>query len=344
MPSRKKRSDIPGEIAARVLFCADRTCCVCQLKGKSVQIHHIDGNASNHDFKNLAVLCFDCHRETQIRGGFDRKLDAEQIVLYRDDWNRLVARQRGLHGALRKGKHTKNAPDVELVTSIAETYRETRQHELLAVYYHCLGNPELRDKYIDLALQQNPSDYLVVYLRGLQARPDLIPCETIDRVLAGFAKLESQGHPMFHDRARLFLILGRKREAAENYVRSALRNLEGKNPFAAAYYLREMYDKGLVSYLFEEALRDAKESNDLWWQTRALQELGWTSELHALVLEHEKEIRESGNLPLDLLLADAKGDKKRSRALRRRIAETEGQSMSPFGLECFRRSIQNKPS
>lgn len=45
----------------------------------------------NNARANLAVLCLDCHRETQIQGGFDRKLDAAQITLFRDDWLSLVA-------------------------------------------------------------------------------------------------------------------------------------------------------------------------------------------------------------------------------------------------------------
>lgn len=44
---------------------------------------------------NLAVLCLDCHRETQIRGGFDRKLDAAQVRLYKLDWIKRVETQRG---------------------------------------------------------------------------------------------------------------------------------------------------------------------------------------------------------------------------------------------------------
>src|SRR6266480_5575098 len=90
----KERTEIPQDIAARVLFESDRTCCVCRQLGRPVQIHHIDENPTNSGIDNLAVLCFDCHRDTQIRGGFDRKLDSEQIVLYRDDWHTIVALQR----------------------------------------------------------------------------------------------------------------------------------------------------------------------------------------------------------------------------------------------------------
>jgi len=89
-----KRNNIPPDVAAKVHFQSDRTCCVCRVKGKPVQIHHIDDDKSNNDIKNLAVLCFDCHTQTQVSGGFHRKLDAEQVILYRNDWDSLVARER----------------------------------------------------------------------------------------------------------------------------------------------------------------------------------------------------------------------------------------------------------
>ena len=92
--SKPNRSSIPVSTAARLLFLSDRTCCVCRVRGKPVQIHHLDDNPKNHEPSNLAVLCLDCHRDTQIKGGFDRKLDAAQVVLYRDDWHGLVSRNR----------------------------------------------------------------------------------------------------------------------------------------------------------------------------------------------------------------------------------------------------------
>jgi hypothetical protein len=87
----KERIPIPKETAADVLIAHDRTCCVCQERGKRVQIHHIDDNPSNNDPSNLAVLCFECHNETQIKGGFARSLDDNQVRKYRDEWVQRVA-------------------------------------------------------------------------------------------------------------------------------------------------------------------------------------------------------------------------------------------------------------
>lgn len=100
MAQRKQRIEIPADTAAEVLFEADRTCCVCRDRAKPVQLHHIDDNPSNSSAANLAVLCFDCHRNTQIRGGFDRKLDAAQIKKYKADWIKRIQAKRDEQGAI----------------------------------------------------------------------------------------------------------------------------------------------------------------------------------------------------------------------------------------------------
>ena len=97
MINEKKRVTIPIETAAKALFLSDRTCCVCRELGKSVQLHHINENTKKNDINNLAVLCFDCHRETQISGGFARKLNSEQIILYRGDWLQIVSQKRTIN-------------------------------------------------------------------------------------------------------------------------------------------------------------------------------------------------------------------------------------------------------
>ena len=50
-----KRIPIPKALATEVMFAADSTCCVCRENGKTVQIHHIDGNPSNNTLENLVV-------------------------------------------------------------------------------------------------------------------------------------------------------------------------------------------------------------------------------------------------------------------------------------------------
>ena len=92
----KQRPPIPDDLAAKVLFASDRTCCVCKDRGKPIQIHHIDGNPSNNAVENLAVLCLDCHNETQIKGGFGRQLIPSVATKYRDEWLKTVTLKRDL--------------------------------------------------------------------------------------------------------------------------------------------------------------------------------------------------------------------------------------------------------
>ncbi len=313
--TKKKRSDIPKEIAAKILFDSDRTCCVCRIRNKPVQIHHIDDNPDNHEISNLAVLCFDCHRETQIRGGFDRKLDGEQIILYRDNWHQLVTEQRRVDDVKREAIRAKSDNEVEIATSIAEIYRENEEYEFLAVHYHYLGNNELRDKYIDLAIEQEQDDDLICYLRGLQGRGDKIPPDVIERKLSMYEK-----HKDWSQRARFFVNLGRKRDAAADYVRSVLEDFETNNIFAAAYYLKELFEEGLVDDLFIQYLKEATDRGDLWWQIRCLEELGWYTELDELLISHESDIVKSNDIHLQLLLADAKGETEKSNELRKERA------------------------
>lgn len=91
---RKMRITISQELSSSVLFKSDRTCCVCQIRGKRVQIHHIDEDPSNNDPVNLSVLCFDCHDETQMRGGFGKHLTSSVVRQYRDDWLSRVNNRR----------------------------------------------------------------------------------------------------------------------------------------------------------------------------------------------------------------------------------------------------------
>lgn len=88
--SKKLRVPIPNDIAAEILFSSDRTCCVCNIRGKQVQIHHIDENPANNGLENLSVLCFECHDLTMVKGGFGRKLEANQVRLFRNEWIKRV--------------------------------------------------------------------------------------------------------------------------------------------------------------------------------------------------------------------------------------------------------------
>ncbi len=302
MKSRRLREAVSAEMAAQILFLSDRTCCVCRVKGKPVQIHHIDDDPSNNVRNNLAVLCLDCHTDTQIRGGFSRKLDDDQVTLYRDDWQRRVARQRAGH-QMPGETNEERSYDLELTTSLAEIYRENGEFELLAMFYDSIGNDELRDKYVELAIKKDPHDETISDLRILQGRPEKIPAEIIDREMRSYTENKD-----WSQRARFLKGLGRYQEAAQDYVQTALESLEDGTFFGAAFYLKELVAEGIIEELFKLALQKATKEHSLWWRVRALQELGWDDELKKLLLAKAVEIKRSKDWSLLTLLAQAQGN------------------------------------
>ncbi|MGE7840713.1 HNH endonuclease signature motif containing protein [Lysinibacillus sp. NPDC093712] len=89
------RIEVPKNVSNEAMFLSDSTCCKCREPRKAVQTHHIDDDPSNsYDLDNLAVLCLQCHDETMIKGGFGRKLNAELVIRYRDDWYETVKSRR----------------------------------------------------------------------------------------------------------------------------------------------------------------------------------------------------------------------------------------------------------
>ena len=70
------------------MFQHDRICCVCNTPGLAVQ------NPAHHTIENFAVLCLQHHDETQVQGGFSKRLKAADIFRSHDDWVRRVQGRR----------------------------------------------------------------------------------------------------------------------------------------------------------------------------------------------------------------------------------------------------------
>lgn len=312
MATKKRRVPIPKSLAARVMFDSDRCCCICRERGKSVQIHHIDEDPSNNAYSNLSALCFDCHELTQISGGFGRKLDADQVTLYRDDWHAYILDQRRAAIAI-TDRASAVSESLELATSLADIFRENEEWVQLATHYHSVGNTELRDKYITKCLEDPHLDGVThIYLRGLQRRGELVPDSVANQVLDRLSEVED-----WAQRARALQNLGRYKESVVDYMKSVAHDLEKGNAFSAAYYLKELSEKRLFEELFLSTL---DYEDDLWWQYRALQELGWRDECRKFCIENEARIREEGNPFLMVQLELAVGDIAAFKARRKRLA------------------------
>lgn len=102
----KMREQIPRETAAQLYYLSDRTCCVCCDRDRPTQIHHIDEDPSNNDIENLAVLCLQCHDQTQIKGGFGRKLDEAHVKLARQEWHVRVKKRRDVADEIAAGRQS----------------------------------------------------------------------------------------------------------------------------------------------------------------------------------------------------------------------------------------------
>jgi len=141
--AKKLRVPIPEDIAAEILFLSDRTCCVCNVRGKQVQIHHIDGVPSNNSIDNLSILCMECHDQTMIKGGFGRKLDANQIIKYRCEWLDRVKN--------RKVKADEIA-SIQTVTGSIETVIEPTTKDEDYLDYKTYNDPKILMDYLNKIL------------------------------------------------------------------------------------------------------------------------------------------------------------------------------------------------
>lgn len=97
------RPKIPLQIDIEVLVKNKRCCCICKTDGprKKVQIHHIDGDKSNNDPLNLAVLCLDHHSEADIglvpgKQGAGRKLTPQEVKRHKELWENRNEKEIGI--------------------------------------------------------------------------------------------------------------------------------------------------------------------------------------------------------------------------------------------------------
>lgn len=302
---KKTRVPIPSELSALVLFSSDRACCVCHEKGSPIQIHHIDDDPSRNEFQNLAVLCLDCHNLTQIKGGFGRKLDADQVRLYRDHWVSLVAETRKSRKVDFKEAGDRQV-GVELATTLTEINLEKEDYSQLAVLYKTYGNSMLRDKYVEKAIEEGVSDDSHCYLRAhIQGRPDLIPPDVVERVTQ---MLSSGPSASKTELARHFGDVGRSVASLQAYLEGISEDLESGNLFAAMFYLKEVVECDFPSVILPMALKEFRELGDLWWEVRTLQELGWDDELKEVVQGRRREIEQGGNPFLLRVLYEVDGN------------------------------------
>jgi hypothetical protein len=78
------RTAIPDSLRTTVLLANRHACCICQRI--DVQIHHIDGNNSNNEQTNLAVLCLSHHDKATAPPSLTARLKPSEISAYKQSW------------------------------------------------------------------------------------------------------------------------------------------------------------------------------------------------------------------------------------------------------------------
>jgi len=187
----------------------------------------------------------------------------------------------------------------------------------LSFLYHGIGNQDLRDKAVDTAIAAGVTNEVLVMLRRLQGRIAEVPPTVIEEELA---RLEESGE--YRGLAVVHEDLGQYREAAQVYLRGLAADLADLKDFTLAHHLKELVETEVIPGLFVQALQQAADADDLWWQVRALEELGWTTELEALVLDSEYQVDSDPELGdgqrahLRMIAAQARGDEEGFRGAR----------------------------
>jgi tetratricopeptide (TPR) repeat protein len=277
-------------VAARLLFESDRTCCVCRTPGKPVQIHHIDENNSNTVTENLAVLCLECHDQTMLKGGFGRKLDSAQVLLYKTDWIKTVGRTRLEKIARAAEESDEQTRDIGAFIDEIEELKKKKSYDEIIFRLDEIDNVILRNEYIEKYIAEYPDDMEgQIFFRSMQNRVDLLDNA---KVQAYIDEMKEGGY--LSQVARALFDVGRYDEAIVYYIESIRDDLQNGNTFGAAFYLKEMSERELHARLFEKAHGESHASGDRWWEMRSLQELELYEEVDALFknegVESEEEL------------------------------------------------------
>lgn len=134
----QKRQSIPEKVEREVMFKNEACCCVC---GKNnVQIHHIDGNNSNNELNNLAVLCIEHHDSSSSKSSMTRKLSTSLIRQFKKDWEtRVTNRRRIIQSKITKGKTDQDFITFEikkLVFSLPAFPKKEATNSIFEQLYH----------------------------------------------------------------------------------------------------------------------------------------------------------------------------------------------------------------
>ena len=295
------RVPIPEEMAAKILFLSDRICCICHTPSKPTQIHHINLNPKDNRITNLCVLCLDCHNNTQIKGGFHRKLNPPLVRLYRNEWIKLVKKRKTVLEIPKSQLDYK-----KIINAEAKVALDKKKYVHLAIIYASLNNEKLKNKYINLALKNRPDNLTLIFLRKLQGRINLVPKRIKNKVINHQKKVKD-----WSQLARTYRDFEEYDKSILAYCKSIVKDLSKENNFSAAFYLKELSKAGLYNYLFEKDYLERAKNQELWWQIRNLQELGEYDQVEKILIKNKEKIENGDDSILKQMLYTCQGDLKK---------------------------------
>ncbi len=87
----KARTDVPRATSDNLLHASRHTCCRCHEPRLPVEIHHINGDPSDHRPPNLAVLCRNCHGLVTAKGSLGRSISPGEVKRSKAEWEAACA-------------------------------------------------------------------------------------------------------------------------------------------------------------------------------------------------------------------------------------------------------------
>ncbi len=134
------RKAIPKSREAEILFLNRHSCCICQDKGKDVQIHHIDGDNKNNDIANLAILCLDCHSRVTGKHGLGKSYSTLEVKRYKKEWEAIIKRKFALPSISR----ARRAPKIE---------RQLFVYEAKSLIYRMLSAKDTNNAFFEVGFE-----------------------------------------------------------------------------------------------------------------------------------------------------------------------------------------------
>ncbi|XVO86527.1 HNH endonuclease signature motif containing protein [Pseudomonas palleroniana] len=91
--AKKTRKPFSKKIENILLYKSARTCCVCRVPKRPVEIHHIDEDPSNNNEENLVVICANCHDEAHTIHKLSKNLTPERLRDTKKKWEDEVSKR-----------------------------------------------------------------------------------------------------------------------------------------------------------------------------------------------------------------------------------------------------------